>query len=91
MQSNDNLNQASNTLTTQCIYSPLLNKDIQNRGFNLKGKKGKKVMPKRIKKIFCNMTVTSEQQFQLPLRRPAPFFSQAVRSSHLTVTEMLIY
>ena len=26
VQLNDNLNQASDTLKTQCIYSPLLNK-----------------------------------------------------------------
>ena len=70
-----------------------INKNVENRGFNLKGKKSKKVMPKRIqkkiitrvhsfakdyiKKIFCNMTVTSKQQFQLPLRKPTRFFSQA--------------
>lgn len=30
-----------------------------------------------IKKIFCNMTVTSKLQFQLPLRKPTWFFSQA--------------
>ena len=30
-----------------------------------------------IKKVFCNMTVTSKQQFQLPLRKPTRFFSQA--------------